>query len=105
MPRNYSGMSIHTRKETFFSRCPKIILVSALGTISSAAVIRQPWINTNPFFPRCFFQYELLFCIQDVDDNRLRMYVESLKAKFPAVDCQVRQKRNTSYVLGVPGQY
>lgn len=36
------------------------------------------------------FQYELLFCIQDIDDNRLRMYVESLKAKFPAVDCQVR---------------
>ena len=38
------------------------------------------------------FQFELLFCIQEEDDSRLRMYVESLRAKFPKVDCQVRNE-------------
>ena len=39
------------------------------------------------------FQYELLFCIQDEEDSRLRMYVESLRAKYPKVDCQVSELR------------
>ena len=43
---------------------------------------------TNRFF--LFFQYEILFCVQDADDPRLRMYVEGLRAKFPNVDCSVR---------------
>ena len=41
------------------------------------------------------FQFELLFCIQEEDDSRLRMYVESLRAKFPKVDCQVRKDHDS----------
>ena len=37
------------------------------------------------------FQFELLFCIQEEDDSRLRMYVDSLRAKYPKVDCQVSE--------------
>ena len=39
------------------------------------------------------FQYEVLFCIQEEEDSRLRMYVESLKTKFPNVDCKVGERR------------
>ena len=35
------------------------------------------------------FQYEIIFCIEDENDNQLRLYINSLKSKYPHVDTQV----------------
>lgn len=45
--------------------------------------------NLETFFTLDYPKYELLFCIQEEDDTRLRMYVESLMAKFPSIDSKV----------------
>ncbi|XP_040578704.1 ceramide glucosyltransferase [Lepeophtheirus salmonis] len=45
--------------------------------------------NLETFFKLDYPKYEILFCIQDMDDTKLRMYVESLINKFPRIDCSV----------------
>jgi hypothetical protein len=35
------------------------------------------------------FQYEIIFCVQEPDDTRLKMYIDSLRAKYPKVEAQV----------------
>jgi len=45
--------------------------------------------NLETFFTLDYPKFELLFCIQEEGDSRLRMYVESLRSKFPKVDCQI----------------
>ena len=49
--------------------------------------------------PYLQFQYEILFCVQEEDDVRLRMYVDSLRSKFPNVDCQVRDSQRSRATL------
>ena len=44
--------------------------------------------NLETFFTLDYPKYEIIFCIQDPDDSRLRMYVESLRSKYPNVDSQ-----------------
>ena len=34
-------------------------------------------------------KYELIFCIQEKDDSRLKMYVDSLRNKYPMVQAKV----------------
>ena len=36
------------------------------------------------------FQYEIIFCIEDEADSQLKLYITSLKSKYPHVDTQVR---------------
>eukprot|EP00096_Caligus_rogercresseyi_P011465 TRINITY_DN4509_c0_g1_i1.p1 TRINITY_DN4509_c0_g1~~TRINITY_DN4509_c0_g1_i1.p1 ORF type:complete len:407 (-),score=30.66 TRINITY_DN4509_c0_g1_i1:383-1603(-) len=45
--------------------------------------------NLETFFKLDYPKYEILFCIQDSGDCKLRMYVDSLIKKFPGVDCSV----------------
>ena len=77
------------------------VLIWALRTQSNPKRLDQPLVPKPPLqlslkSNQCLksipaFQFELLFCIQEEDDSRLRMYVESLRSKFPKVDCQVRE--------------
>ena len=46
--------------------------------------------NLETFFTLDYPKYEILFCIQDDDvDDRLKMYVDSLRNKYPTVQSKV----------------
>ncbi len=72
--------------------------LAASGLYSTVIVAAMPYrLGCSQIMFCSSFQYEVLFCIQEDDDTRLRMYVESLRAKFPGVDCSVRHfERNVS---------
>ncbi len=45
--------------------------------------------NLETFFTLDYPKYEIIFCVQDPDDARLKMYVDSLIRKYPKVETQV----------------
>ena len=53
----------------------------------------DPYLFTNleTFFTLDYpkAKYELIFCIQEQDDSRLKMYVDSLRNKYPMVQAKV----------------
>jgi len=45
--------------------------------------------NLETFFTLSYpGKYEIIFCIEDESDNQLRLYINSLKSKYPHVDTQ-----------------
>lgn len=45
--------------------------------------------NLETFFTLDYPKYEILFCIQETDDSKMKMYVDSLMQKYPAVQSKV----------------
>lgn len=46
--------------------------------------------NLETFFTLDYPKYEILFCVQETEDSRLRMYVDSLIQKYPSVQSKVK---------------
>ena len=47
--------------------------------------------NLETFFLLDYPKYEIIFCVQETDDSRLRMYVDSLVHKYPSVQSKVSE--------------
>ena len=45
--------------------------------------------NLETFFTLDYPKYEILFCIQETDDTKMKMYIDSLMQKYPAVQSKV----------------
>ena len=48
--------------------------------------------NLETFFLLDYPKYEIIFCVQETDDSRLRMYVDSLVHKYPSVQSKVSER-------------
>lgn len=46
--------------------------------------------NLETFFTLDYPKYEVIFCIQETDDSRLKMYVDSLINKYPTIQSKVK---------------
>jgi ceramide glucosyltransferase len=44
--------------------------------------------NLETFFTLDYPRYEVIFCVQEADDDRLKMFIDSLCSKYPKVDAQ-----------------
>jgi len=62
--------------------------VSILKPLVNSA---DPYLFTNleTYFLLDYPKYELIFCIQEADDTRLKMYVDSLRNKYPTIKSKV----------------
>ncbi|TRY70812.1 hypothetical protein TCAL_10005 [Tigriopus californicus] len=64
---------------------PGVSIVKPLCSGADANLVR----NLETFFTLNYPKFEILFCIQDQEDSRLRYFVESLIEKYPDVDAKV----------------
>ena len=56
--------------------------------------------NLETFFTLDYPKYEILFCIQETDDTKMKMYVDSLMQKYPAVQSKVRSNKTRQTAEG-----
>lgn len=84
----YGKWKLHRRKDLLLDGEKSLPGVSILKPLVNSA---DPYLFTNleTFFTLDYPKYELIFCIQESDDSRLKMYVDSLINKYPTVDSKV----------------
>ena len=79
---------LHRRKDLSIDSEKSLPGVSILKPLVNSA---DPYLFTNleTYFLLDYPKYELIFCIQEADDSRLKMYVDSLRNKYPTIKSKV----------------
>lgn len=94
----YSYWKLHRRKDLADFSEKSLPGVSILKPLVNSA---DPNLfeNLETFFTLDYPKYEILFCVQETDDSRLQMYVDSLMQKYPSVESKV--KNSNTHVSGL----
>ena len=79
---------LHRRKDLvgFSEKClPGVSILKPLVNSADPSLFA----NLETFFTLDYPKYEIIFCVQDSEDTRLKMYIESLKLKYPTIQSKV----------------
>lgn len=84
----YGKWKLHRRKDLvgFSEKClPGVSILKPLVNSADPSLFA----NLETFFTLDYPKYEIIFCVQDSEDTRLKMYIESLKLKYPTIQSKV----------------
>ena len=96
----FSKWKLHRRKDLGQFTEKSLPGVSILKPLVNSA---DPslFANLETFFLLDYPKYEIIFCIQcsETEDSRLKMYVDSLRNKYPSVQSKVRILFQTHFII------